>query len=347
MRFYIKIVVFFFLFVECKKTTDHQSSTPSQAPRPSSAEAIIIKGEQLDENLRVAGVLLAAEQVIIHPEISGKVTQIFFKDGQVVNKNQLLLKLNDEDLIAKLNKLKIQEELLHINEQRQSELLKVKAIGNAEYENSSLQYKNILSDINILKTDLKKYYIRAPFNGTLGFRNISPGDFINSSTNITTLTQVHPLKLKFSVSEQYINRVQVKQKILFSCDNQNTTYSATINSLSPFLNEESKNLEILALVDHSPKTLRPGLFATVQFNISKKSKSIMVPSQCIIPRIKDKQVALYKSGKVMFSIVEIGFRDSSRVEILSGIQIGDTILTTGLMKVKEGTSINLINLNTK
>ncbi len=339
--------IFLLSFFCCKKN-EKSSSTPASnsppKPNPATVEAVIADFQNINQDIKLPGRLLAAEQIDIHPEISSQIKSILFKDAQLVNQNQLLVRLNDDEVLARLNKLKVQEELLKNNEQRQLELYKNKAIGQSEYELSLLQYKNVLSDIKITEAEIKKYYIRAPFSGILGFRNISPGDFINSNTVITTLTQVHPLKLKFSVPEQYSNRLKTSQKISFNCENINQHFEAVIQSMAPFLNEESKSLDILALVQGEDKKLKPGAYASVELNLDSKPNSIFIPSQCIIPTIKDKQVAIYKSGKVQFSTVKLAFRDSARVEIVNGINKGDTIISTGLMRLKQGMSVNISNM---
>ncbi|MEP7194899.1 MAG: efflux RND transporter periplasmic adaptor subunit [Saprospiraceae bacterium] len=344
MRLFIIIVFLGLSLNSCKKSNSEKTEKPISGPKPTQVEGVIAEYKSIDESIRLPGSIIPAEQISIHPEISGIVKQILFKDGQFVQKNSLLLTLNDDDLRMKLQKLKIQEEFLHITEMRQAELLKALAIGKSEYDNSLMEYRNVQSDIRIAETELKKYSIRAAFSGVLDFRGVSPGAYINTSTVISTLTQINPLKLKFSVPEQYTQRFKLKQKVNFICESQNLELTATISSMSPYLTEENKSLEVLAIVDKTSKQLRPGSFATVHLNLEHKPNSLFIPSQSIIPRIKDKQVAIYRSGKVIFSTITLGYRDSSRVEIISGINKGDTILTTGLMRLKPGMSIELSKL---
>lgn len=312
---------------------------------PVQVEAVVASYQQFNQEIKLPGKLIASEQIEIRSEINAKVMEIYFNDAQTVKKNQILVKLNDEEIQAKLNKLKVQEALLKATVQRQQELYKNAAIGQSEYELSLLQYKNTLSDIRITEAELRKYFIRAPFDGLLGFRKISPGDLIGSTDVVSTLTQVFPIKLGFAVPEQYSNLLKLQQKVIFNCENINKQYEAIIKSFSPFLNDESKTLEILAQVVGKDPLLRPGAYASIQLDLAQKDNGIFIPSQCIIPRIKDKQVALFKEGKVEFSTVTVGYRDSARVEILSGIVKGDTVISTGLMKLKPGMTVILSNLN--
>lgn len=347
MKLFATTILIFF-FISCKKT-ETASAGSSQAGPPKApstqVEAIIADYQEVAQDIKIPGRLVASEQIEVHPELSAQISRIYFKDAQIVIKNQLLAELKHDEVSARLSKLKIQEELFKSNEQRQQELYKNKAIGQSEYEASLLQYRNVISDIKITEAELRKYSIRAPFSGTLGFRNISLGDYVNTSTIITTLTQTYPLKLRLSVPEQYSNRLKLNQIIKFQCENSNKQNEAKIQSFAPFLNEESKTLDVLAIVTNKDNTLRPGSYASVELNLEKKASAIFIPSQCIIPRIKDKQVALYKSNKVQFSTVTLGFRDSARVEILSGVNKGDTILSTGLMRLKPGMPVNISKLN--
>ncbi len=330
--------------IACKKSTSLNSSVLPQAPKPINVDAYIVTPVSFDEVIKLPGNILPAEQAELYSEVNGIVENVYFKDGQEVSNGQLLLSLNDGELQARLAKLKVQEEILSIEEKRQLELLKVNAIGKSEYDNSLLQYKSILADIQIAKAELRKYSIVAPFSGVLGMRMVSKGDFLNSSMMVTTLTKIIPLKILFSIPEKYSNRIQKNQKITFTSEIITSSQTAVIQFISPYMNAQSKNLEVIAEVMHPDKNLKSGQFAMVQLDLAKKEKAILIPSQCIIPRIKDKQVALYKSGKVAFSTVELAYRDSSRVEIISGIKVGDTLLTTGIMKLKPGMAVTLNNL---
>ncbi|HMW38521.1 MAG: efflux RND transporter periplasmic adaptor subunit [Saprospiraceae bacterium] len=348
MSKYYLLIVFCFLSFSCKRKADSPTAgAPSGGPpKPMLVEALVASNITLEEEIRIPGTILPAEQIEVRPEISGIIARLNFSDGQLVTKDQILLNLRSDEPAARLNKLKIQEEILHLSEQRQADLLKAGAIGKSEYDNALLAYRSIQADILIAAAELRKYTVRAPFGGILGRRLVSPGDLITTGTTITTLTQTAPLKIKFSVPEKYSQRVKMKSKLNFFTEQNQKAHQATIQFIAPYVNDDNKNLEVMAVVDHAnDKDLKPGAYATVMLGLAKKTKSILIPSQCIIPRIKDKQVALFNSGTVKFVSVEVGMRDSARVEILSGIRAGDTILTSGVMKLKAGMPVGISNLN--
>lgn len=348
MSKYYLLIVFCFWSFSCKRNADSPAAvaTPGGPPKPMRVDALVATAITLEEEIRIPGTILPAEQIEVRPEISGIIARLNFSDGQSVSKDQIILNLRNDEPAARLNKLKIQEEILHLSEQRQAELLKAGAIGKSEYDNALLAYRSIQADILIAEAELRKYTVRAPFAGILGRRLVSPGDLITTGTTITTLTQTVPLKIKFAVPEKYSQRVKMNTKLDFYTEQNQSAHQATIQFIAPYVNDDNKNLEVMALVEPSTgKDLKPGAYATVLLGLAKKTNSILIPSQCIIPRIKDKQVALYSSGTVKLVSVEVGLRDSARVEILSGIRSGDTILTSGVMKLKAGMPVGISNLN--
>jgi membrane fusion protein (multidrug efflux system) len=305
------------------------------------AEAYVITPTVLNANILVAGSLLPFEETEIHPEVSGKVVKVSITEGAFVKRGTVLAKLFDGDLQAQLNKLDVQLKIARKTQERQQELLKIGGISQQDYDLSLLNVSTIQADMQILKADINKTVIRAPFDGKIGFKNISNGAYITPATIITTIRQVNRLKLEFSVPEKYSNIVKVGNLISFTTETTPKKYSAKIIATESGITQENRSLKVLAVVEHVDKNITSGGFANVEFNLGDNAQAVMIPTQAIIPQARDKKVIVYKNGVADFNTVVTGIRDSAKVEILNGLSIGDTVITTGLLAIKPGSKVQI------
>jgi membrane fusion protein (multidrug efflux system) len=285
------------------------------------------------------------EETEIHPEVSGKVTYLSIKEGAHVSKGTLLARLFDGDLQAQLQKLDVQLKVAEKTQERQQELLKIGGISQQDYDLSVLNVSSIKADMEVLKASIDKTIIRAPFDGKLGFKNISIGAFITPTTIITTIRQDSKLKLEFSVPERFTPAVKLGNVINFTTEATNKKYHVKIYATESGITEENRSLKVHAVVENVDKNITAGSFAKVAFDMGDNNKAVMIPTQAIIPEARDKKVIVYNGGLADFKTVTTGTRDSARVEILSGLSIGDTVITTGLLSIKPGSKINLSSLN--
>ena len=343
------IIVLLFFMSSCgskAKTAD----TPKPEKEPAShaelsVEGYVIKPSVLHSSIEVAGTLLPFEETDIHPEVSGKVTYLSIKEGAHVKKGTLLARLFDGDLQAQLHKLSVQLQVAEKTQQRQDELLKIGGISQQDYDLSVLDVSSIKADMQVLQANIDKTIIKAPFDGKLSFKNISIGAFITPTTIITTIRQDSKLKLEFSVPEKYGPRVLLGNVISFTTEASGKKYTAKIYATESGITAENRSLKVHALVENIDKNVTAGSFAKVMFDMGDNNEAIMVPTQAIIPEARDKKVILYNGGIADFKTVTTGTRDSARVEILSGLSIGDTVIITGLLSIKPGSNINLSSLN--
>lgn len=310
-----------------------------------SVQGYIIYPAVLHSSIEVAGTLLPFEETEIHPEVLGKVTFLSVKEGAHVSKGTLLARLFDGDLQAQLQKLSIQLKVAEKTQERQEELLKIGGISQQDYDLTVLDVSSIKADMEVLKASIDKTIIRAPFDGKLGFKNISIGAFITPATIITTIRQDSKLKLEFSVPERFTPSVKLGNSINFTTTASDKKYQAKIYATESGITTENRSLKVHALVENMDKNITAGSFAKVLFDMGDNDKAVMVPTQAIIPEARDKKVIVYNGGLAEFKTVTTGTRDSARVEILSGLSIGDTVITTGLLSIKPGNKIHLSSLN--
>lgn len=330
------------LFFSCKseKKTDKSAAVPNRN-KPITADAFVAKTQALSENIQVPGSLLPAEGTDIRPEIAGRLVSINFTEGAFVKKGALLAKLFDDDLKAQLRKLEVQLEINQKTVERYRELLKIQGISQQDVDLSELQVNNNKADIELVKVSIAKTEIRAPYNGRIGLRNVSLGAYVSPTDIIATLRQVDQLKLEFTVPEKYSTVFKQGKLVSFVIDGASKEFSATVIATEYFIDANTRSLNVKGIVKSNDPALVPGAFAKVDLDLDRDNNAIIVPTQAIIPLSKGKQVIVYRGGKPDFKEVVTGIRDSSYIQVASGINAGDTVVISGLMAIKPNSQIQL------
>jgi len=336
------------LLAGCGAKGKNDSQPPPQAGANQPAllvEAYIAKPQSLNDLVEVPGSILPFESTEIHPEVSGRVVVLNVNEGNFVNKGALLAKIYDGDLQAQLKKLEVQLDIAEQGEKRSAQLLKIQGISQADYDLSLLNVNNIKADIEIVKAGISKTTIRAPFSGKLGLRNISPGAFVTPITVITTIGQVDKLKLQFTVPEKYGAELKKGQDIQFTIDGTQKTFHADVSASEVSIAAETRSLLVRAVVKGQDPILIPGAFAKVKIVMGETDDAIMIPNSAIVPQGRKKQTFLFRGGKAVATDITTGIRDSSNIQVLTGINSGDTVLTTGLLFLRPGIDVKLSKID--
>jgi membrane fusion protein, multidrug efflux system len=323
-----------------KAQVTQQQSTTTKRP-PSRADGFIVKTSTLLDKIEIPGAIVANETTDVHPEVAGRITGIYFREGAYVNRGALLVKLNDADLQAQRKKLQVQLQIARQNESRSAELLKIQGISRQDYEASLLQVNNINADLAIIQTQIEKTNVRAPFSGKVGFRIVSPGAYVSPASTLTTISSTGNTKIDFTVPEKYIGQIRNGQYVNFKVEGSDRNYAARIIATESNITSNTRTMQVRAAVQGDQAGLTPGGFAKVIFNFEPNTNAIMIPSQAIIPQARGKRVFRYENGVAKAVDVTTGIRDSSNVQVVSGLNPGDTILITGLLSVKPEAKINL------
>ena len=314
---------------------------------PMAVEGYVVNTSTVSESIEVPGNVLPFESTELHPEVSGRVVSLNINEGSYVRKGTVLAKLFDGDLQAQLKKLQVQLSIAERTVQRLGELLKIQGVSQQEYDLSTLEANNIRADIDIIRTNIGRTVIRAPFNGRIGLKNISLGAYVTPQTIIATIQQVDQLKLEFTVPEKYTSRVNVGQTISFTVEGSNKNLLARVMATEGSVVAENRSLQIRAVVMGKDPKLIPGAFAKVNLDFGKDENAMLVPTQAVIPGARNKQVIVYKDGKANFTVVTTGVRDSAMVQLVDGVKVGDTIITTGLLAVKPNAPVKIARIRNK
>jgi membrane fusion protein, multidrug efflux system len=303
-------------------------------------EGVIVSPSVLDQTIIISGTLKPFEETVLMPEVPGRVVDISLTEGGFTKKGTLLVKLFDGDLQAQLKKSQAQLQLEQQTENRQSELMKVNGISQLDLDQTILQINSIKADIEVLKVQINKTEVRAPFDGTIGLRNISIGAQVTTATALATIRDVRHLKLDFSIPGKYSSTIKPGFKVQFSVRGDDKKYDATVMATEQGIESDTRNLNLRAIVQSDVSSLTPGEFADVELRLSENKSALMVPTEAVIPQARTKQLIVAKKGRASFVTIMTGIRNASSVQILSGINPGDTVVTTGILFLKPNAVLN-------
>lgn len=316
-------------------------------PQTLFASGYIAEYTKLTNDLSSNGTILAQDEVQLQPEASGRVTAINIKEGGMVTKGTLLLKINDADLQAQFAKLKPQLKVAQSNFTRVTELLKIKGVSQAEYDAAENAVSNIKADMALLEAQIAKTELRAPFSGRLGLRNVSLGAYISPTTIITSLQNLSQLKMDVTIPEKYASSIRTGDNMICKVAGIEKSFNAHIIAIEPNIDETTRNLKIRALIQNPSAALIPGAYVKVDIKLKEIPNAIMIPSNAIIPDDRTTRIVVADSSKAKFIPVEIGVRTDKEVQILSGLNVGDTVLISGLLQVKPGMPVKITKTSTR
>lgn len=344
---YASIILMLFV-LSCKnedKKSKEKKPGDSKEQKAMVVSGIIARDQMTTGSFSTTGTILANEEVEVKSEISGKVTGIYFKEGNPVSKGQLLVKLDDDDIQAQLNKLKIEIKLAQDKENRAKQLLAASAASKEEYESAEGNVNLLKANEQILKTNLAKTRITAPFSGIIGLKNISPGAIISPSNIVATIQNTQPLKLEFSIPEKYNHLLNTGKIVDFTTGGSTIIHKASVYAKEPKIDEVTRTTKVRATFANPGGKLFPGAFAEITISVGEKSMVRMIPSIAYIPDINGAKVFVKKNGVATSVNIKAGLRTEKEIQILEGIEDGDTVITSGILQLKPNTpvEVNIIN----
>ncbi|MEY4432206.1 MAG: hypothetical protein RLZZ44_336 [Bacteroidota bacterium] len=302
--------------------------------QPITVSGTIVRLQSFDNNLTLSGSIEANEQVEIRSEVSGIVKNIYFQEGSNVTKGQVLFKVNDIELKAQLAQAKTKENLASENERRAKLLLQKEAISQEEYDVAKADYQSAKAQSQLILAQIEKTSVRAPFSGKIGLRSISPGTYVTPSLFVAKLVNSGQLKITFSIPEKYASQVNKNRIITFKVTGSDASYSAKIYAIEPEVEIATRTLKVRALADNKKGELIPGTFADVQLPLDIIKDAVVIPTESIIPVQEGKKVFISNKGIAKEVMVATATRTDASILVLSGLKAGDTVLTSGVMSLK-------------
>lgn len=323
------------------KSQNEDSKEKDGKKKPMKVSGIVVKPQTFDNTLSLSGSIEANEQVEIRSEISGIVETISFQEGSHVSKGQVLFKVNDTELKAQLRQAKTKEGLASENERRAKLLLQKEAISQEEYDVARADFKSAQAQSQLISAQIAKTLVRAPFSGKIGLRSISPGTYITPSILVAKLVNLGKLKITFSIPEKYANQVKTNSNLSFTVSGSNEKYQAKVYAIEPEVAVDTRTLQIRAIAENRDGKLLPGTFADVILPLDIIKDALIVPTEAIIPVQNGKKVFISDNGMAKEVMVETATRTDASILVLSGLKAGDTVLTTGVMSLKNETPVKV------
>ena len=304
----------------------------------------LIAPAQMNEMIKSSGTILPDEEVELSFETSGKIIGIYFTEGRRVNKGDLLAKINDKPLQAQLLKLQAQEKLAKEKEFRQRSLLEKDAISRESYDQIATELQALEADILLIQARISETELRAPFSGIIGLRLLSEGSYTSPATKIVRLVKISPLKIEFSIPERYGNDVKAGFPIEFIIDGNNNIFRASVYAVDPKVDVNTRTIVVRALYPNTKEELKPGRFASITMRLSQINNTIAIPTEAIIPEMDGEKVFVYRAGKAFPVKVTTGLRTEALIQIQEGLVFGDTLLTSGILQLRQDLPIVLDTL---
>jgi membrane fusion protein (multidrug efflux system) len=306
--------------------------------------ALVISPSPFDNIINSTGTILASEEVEIRSEISGQVMKILFTEGTRVKKGDLLVKINDDELLAQLQKQQSQRSLAEDIFKRRKQLYDNSLISSEDFEKARNDLESIEAEIKLIKARISKTELRASFDGEIGLRYVSEGSFVNSSTRITTLQSLASVKIDFSIPEKYASIVRKGSPVTFTVIGSDEMFTGTIYAVEPKIDPVTRTVQIRARSENVRGTLMPGAFAQVRLLLERIPDAMMVPSEAVIPEMDGQKVFVAVDGKAQSKKVTTGIRTENLVQITSGLTVGDTVITTGVIQLRPSSPVNLTDV---
>jgi membrane fusion protein, multidrug efflux system len=337
--FMVKKLIYFVLACSLSGmlTSCHKKQTPNPdfSSNRLQVEVFVAKADTISNIIQVPGSILPNEQVILKTEIPGRITMLNFTEGSAVHRGTLLVQIDDSEYKAELKKYEAQLKLAMEDESRKKELLSMKGVSQEVYDLAFTKREELLADIDLVKSKIRKSGIIAPFDGIVGLRYVSSGAFLSNGDVIATLVQINPVKIEFSIPEKYASMITVPMEISFTVSESEDAFKASVYAIEPMIDPASRTLRVRARTENRQHRLVPGSFANLTIDMEEIEGAIMVPTQVIIPSLNSQNVYLIENGTAVLREVETGIQNNSMIQITAGVSSEDTLVMTGLLALRD------------
>ncbi len=312
---------------------------------PVAVEVARISASDFSDEASAVGTLKSNESVMLRPETAGRIAAINFKDGAIVNRGALLVALDAAVQEAELQQAKANLALARNNNTRNQELLEKKFVSQQALDNSGATLKVQEAAVQLAEAKVGKMRIKAPFNGMVGLRNVSVGDYVKEGQELINIEDLATLRVDFKLPENYLGRVLKGQVVEVSTDAlPGQQFAAVLDAVDPLVDQNGRAISSRARLDNAAGKLRPGMFVRVRLLFGERKNVLMAPEQAIVPGAQP-MVFRVVDGKALATPVKLGVRRAAQVEIVDGLAAGDLIVTAGQLKLRDGAAVRAVGAN--
>lgn len=344
LNIYLSFIALTAALIGCTTEAADNSSQSSSQTNRLPVDVKVVKASTLIQEETVAGSILPNREVTIMSEVSRKITAVSFSDGSKVAKGQLLYKLDDSDVIARLKQVQAELSLAKLNETRLSQLLKNESVRQEEYDVAATKLKSLEASEEMLQVELSKTTIRAPFQGVIGITKVEIGSLVSPGMPLVVLQEQGNIKIEFTIPEKYLAHVTTGKKIQFSTTSDGKKFTARISATESGLDIQSRTITVHAVAANHKNILRPGMSARVHLStVSEGATGITLPTESLIPSAQGYSVFTVKNGLAKITAVTVGNRSESEALITSGINDGDTVMISNILRSGDGTPVQIVS----
>jgi len=325
------------------KSKDHKGATANPVASQLPVDIIIAEERALNGEEAMPGTVVAYREVSIVSEVSQKIARVAFADGSYVKAGQLLYKLNDADIQARLKQLAAELDLAKLNEQRLTALLKTETIKQQEYDEAASRLDVLEAQQELLRADLAKTTITAPFSGKIGISRLITGAYVTPGKELVSLQDQEQIKINFSVPEKYLYLIKAGSIIRFSSGQGQEKRRARIVATEPGISADDRSMLVQALAPNPGNRLQPGLSAKIFFpTVDMDTKGIAIPTEALLPGDNGYAVYVLKEGRAKITPVAIGNRTEAQASIVSGLRHGDSVVISNTLRLGDGVPVRAI-----
>jgi membrane fusion protein (multidrug efflux system) len=302
-----------------------------------------VSSMRLVDDVNAVGTLRSNEAVVIRPEVAGRITTLNFSDGQQVKKGQLLVAFDASVNQAEVLQAKAELGIAKANFNRNEDLARQKFISERAKDESEANVQVLEAKLALAQARLSKLEIRAPFSGIVGIRNVSIGDYVKDGADLINLEDISSVKVDFRVPEKYADQVRKGQAIEVAVDAlPGKSFRAKVDAIDPQVDSSGRSASLRGRIDNPEGKLKPGMFARVKLILAERENALVVPEEAIVPQGAKVTVWKIVDGKAMRTEIKTGLRRAAKVEIVQGLELGDTVVTAGQMRLsKDGTPVRI------
>jgi membrane fusion protein, multidrug efflux system len=305
-------------------------------------EVAKIAAADFSDEASAVGNLKSNESVVMRPETPGRIAAVNFKDGSIVGKGAVLVTLDAAVQEAELQQARANLALAQSNHKRNQELLEKKFVTAQALDNSAATLKVQEAAVQLAEAKVGRMRIKAPFNGMVGLRNVSVGDYVKEGQDLINIEDIGTLRVDFKLPETYLGRVVKGQVVEVSTDAlPGEQFKAVLDAVDPMVDQNGRSISSRARLDNASGRLRPGMFVRVRLLFGDRKNVLMAPEQAIVPGA---QPTVFKvvDGNALVTKVKLGVRRAAQVEIIDGLAAGDVVVTAGQLKLRDGAPVRAI-----
>lgn len=309
---------------------------------PTLVEVAVVKKGSIPKQVESVGSLTAIQEVNISSEVDGRITKIFFKDGQFVAKDMPIIQLSNAKAKADLDSAQTSLQLSERTYERYKLIFKEGGISQQDLDQQRSDVESKEAAVKNMVTALNQKQITAPFDGELGAFHVNEGAYITAGLPLVNLVNKRKLKVEYAVPEIYLPQLKIKQAVLVSVDSYpGQTFAGEVTFISPVIDKLTRRVSVQATVPNEEGTLFPGMFAHISQLISDSKETLVIPEQAVIASLQGFAVYKVVNDKAVATKLIIGERYNGQLEVKSGLAVGDVVVIAGQQKLDDGVPVSI------